>query len=63
MVGIDAEAGGGVELSGHNVARAFRDYRNDATVARLWVGSGRSYAITVAGTRTLETLLAEDGGA
>lgn len=54
---------GGLELAGHNVARAFRDYRNDAAAARLWVGNGRGYAITVAGTRALETLLADEGRA
>lgn len=45
------------------MARAFRDYRNDADVARLWAVAGRGYAITDAGTRMLEALLAEEGGA
>lgn len=54
---------GGIEVSRHNVARAFRDYRNDADVARMWVIVGRGYAITDAGTRTLEALLADGDGA
>lgn len=53
---------GGIDVSGHNVARAFRDYRNDAEAARLWVSAGRGYEITDAGRRALDALLADDGG-
>jgi hypothetical protein len=52
----------GIAVARHNVARAFRDYRNDAVAATFWSSSGRLYAITDAGTLTLETLLADDGG-
>jgi hypothetical protein len=52
---------GGLDVSGHNVARAFRDYGKDANAARLWVSAGRGHRIGDAGARTLEVLLAEDG--
>ena len=54
---------GGLDVSGHNVARAFRDFRKDGNGARLWVSAGRGYEITTAGRRALEALLADDGGA
>lgn len=53
----------GIAVSRHNVARAFRDYRDDGDVARLWGVAGRGYAITDAGTRMLEALLVDEGGA
>lgn len=54
---------GGLDVGRHNVARAFRDCRNDTDAGQLWVSAGRGYEITDAGTRTLAALLAEDGGA
>lgn len=52
---------GGLVVSGHNAARAFRDLGKDGSGARLWVSAGGGYEITKAGTRALEALLADAG--
>lgn len=53
---------GGLDVSGPNVARAFRDCKTDTHAARLWTSTGRGYELTAAGARTLAAMLHGDGG-
>lgn len=52
---------GGLDVSGPNVARAFRDCKKDPQAARLWTSAGRGYELTAAGMRTLAAMLAASG--
>jgi hypothetical protein len=51
---------GQLDVPRNNVARAFRDLRDDERCRGLWTGTSKRYGITEAGTLLLGALLRED---